>query len=350
MLEGSCPREVFERNMTALLLLVCPGPSPCHLSRGGGVDLTSSNSLFFRCFSGAGDQICGVEEGTSGLRRVRLAPDLSWVAPEPRDFASDFSTDSSNAWNEIEDLDEGIEGSWVVQIPGPGRRICSSYSSTRFPMYEFAFREAGFRLPFTGFQTGVFTWLNLAPSQLHPNALAFMRAFEIVCRYLDIGATLSLFFRIFHLQRQMVGDKCAWVSFKQSGKLFRPYLDSVRDFKKRFYVIKLVTREAEDTLFERTVVVNEEGKEVERIWAKFPLEWDKKHYERGPDFYSVKPEKMERDDQLSYERLENFVKSFRPAICVDREGNVLLDSSGEIEIARRYIHTKALLDCESRST
>jgi hypothetical protein len=41
------------------------------------------------------------------------------------------------------------------------------------------------------------------------------------------------------------------------------------------------------------------------------------------------------------------VKSFRPAICVDREGNVLLDSSGEIEIARRYINTKALLDCES---
>ena len=99
-------------------------------------------------------------------------------------------------------------------------------------------------------------------------------------------------------------------------------------------MIKPVTREAEDTLFERTVVVNEEGKEVERIWAKFPLEWDKKHYDRGPDFCSVKPEKLDRDDQLSYERLENFVKSFRPTICVDREGNVLLDSSGEIEIAR----------------
>ena len=51
-------------------------------------------------------------------------------------------------------------------------------------MYEFVFEEVGMRFPFNDFQVGVFQWLQLAPSQLHPNALAFMRPFELVCQYL----------------------------------------------------------------------------------------------------------------------------------------------------------------------
>ena len=37
---------------------------------------------------------------------------------------------------------------------------------------------------------------DLAPSQLHPNTLAFMRAFELVCRYLDIGQAVPAISRI----------------------------------------------------------------------------------------------------------------------------------------------------------
>ena len=59
----------------------------------------------------------------------------------------------------------------------------------------------------------------------------------------------------------------------------------------------------------------------------------------------MKHEKLDLQDHLSYEKLENYVKGFRSAISVDREGNVLLDAHREIEIARRYINTKALLDC-----
>ena len=83
------------------------------------------------------------------------------------------------------------------------------------------------RFPFNDFQVGVSQWLQLAPSQLHPNALAFMQAFELVCQYLQIGPMLPLFFCIFHLQRQSIGGGKTWVSFKQVGKLFRPYLEFV---------------------------------------------------------------------------------------------------------------------------
>jgi hypothetical protein len=48
-------------------------------------------------------------------------------------------------------------------------------------MYEYAFKELGLLLPFSELAMGVFGHLKLVPSQLNPNSLAFLRAFELVC-------------------------------------------------------------------------------------------------------------------------------------------------------------------------
>lgn len=101
-------------------------------------------------------------------------------------------------------------------------------------MYEFVFKEVGLRLPFTQLQKDVFRWLQLAPSQLHPNAIAFLREFEIVCAFLEVDPSLPLFIRVFHLQRLRDRDRFNWVSFKQPKKLFAIYQDSVQHFKNRF--------------------------------------------------------------------------------------------------------------------
>ena len=61
-------------------------------------------------------------------------------------------------------------------------------------MFDIWFMELGYRLPFTDLQVVVFDHLHLAPSQLHPNAIVFIRAFEIVCEYLEIGSTIPYFF------------------------------------------------------------------------------------------------------------------------------------------------------------
>ncbi|MCI57434.1 hypothetical protein A2U01_0078685, partial [Trifolium medium] len=74
--------------------------------------------------------------------------------------------------------------------------------------------------------------MNLAPSQLHPNLMAFLRAFELVCQYLEVEPIVPLFFRVFKLQRQPSRDgRHGWVSLKQQVKLFKMFVDSVRHFK-----------------------------------------------------------------------------------------------------------------------
>ncbi|MCI83111.1 hypothetical protein A2U01_0104386, partial [Trifolium medium] len=73
----------------------------------------------------------------------------------------------------VEDRAEGQEKNWDVFCPIVGKRVCSEFSDDRFTMYEFAFKDLGFRLPFSDLAAGVFGWLKLALSQLHPNSLAF---------------------------------------------------------------------------------------------------------------------------------------------------------------------------------
>ncbi|MCI85158.1 hypothetical protein A2U01_0106437, partial [Trifolium medium] len=59
---------------------------------------------------------------------------------------------------------------WEVHCPQPTQRICSKFPEEGFGMYEFVFKDLRLRLPFSGFASGVFGWMNLAPSQLHPNS------------------------------------------------------------------------------------------------------------------------------------------------------------------------------------
>ena len=127
-------------------------------------------------------------------------PLLEWVGAEPRGIASVYSRRSRRAYTILEAGHDqpGFQKNFVVTRPSFTARICSVFPEYSFPMYEIAFKDLGLQLPFSDFQVGVFSHLGLAPSQLHPNSLAFIRAFELTCRFLRIGATIPLFFRVFH--------------------------------------------------------------------------------------------------------------------------------------------------------
>ena len=147
-------------------------------------------------------------------------------------------------------------------------------------MYEIVFWVMGPRLPFSDFEVTVFRHLRVAPSQLYPNDIAFMRVFKIVCDYLKIWANIPLFFYCCHLQRSKVDDKRGWVALKKGNKKwFKAYLEFVRHFKDMYILVQPSSSKAMLNVF-RTVPaknedgtprLNELGDPVVKIVYKFPF-------------------------------------------------------------------------------
>lgn len=108
-----------------------------------------------------------------------------------------------------------------------------------------------------------------------------MRASEIVCVYLEVEPSIPLFLFVFHLHRLRDADgKFSWVSFKHPKKLFAIYPDSIMHFKERFFIVKPLTQEVDDHLFE--IVNYMEDREQKRgPSARFPLEWKYDNFQWG---------------------------------------------------------------------
>lgn len=73
----------------------------------------------------------------------------------------------------IIDPSEG-PGNWVVYQPTLGEWICLCYPQNLFSMYEYVFREMGLQFPYSDSHISVFNWVDMAPSQLHPNTISFI--------------------------------------------------------------------------------------------------------------------------------------------------------------------------------
>ncbi|KAI5407378.1 hypothetical protein KIW84_053579 [Lathyrus oleraceus] len=269
--------------------------------------------------------------------------DFSWVADEPLEEESDFCDEAITAHAMVETISREDPPNWYCCAPKEEDRICHHFPGKQFTMYEFAFREAGIRLPFNSFQMSIFKWLRLAPSQLHPNALAFMRAFELVCQFLGIGCTRALFFHVFHLQRSGSHGRHSWVSFKQPVRLFKTYEDSVRHFKSRWYVVMPITRAALHSLY----YYQREPNGEETLMSKIPLRWQRDHFDLSTAHYRVKYAMLGEEDRLAYKKLVDYVQSFSLAFWANRQGVPYLDEAGELITETRYINTKALLECDT---
>ncbi|GAU47136.1 hypothetical protein TSUD_379140 [Trifolium subterraneum] len=286
----------------------------------GGFDLTVEFT-FLHCFSGTSME--DIEEPIEIHRLVDTITDekLAWVAPEPRGVASAIAQGDPSVCSIVEDKGEGDPENWEVHVPEEGKRVCSEFSEGGFAMYEFAFKDLKFRLPFSDFVVGVFERLRLAPSQLHPNSLAFIRAFELLCDYLEVEPTLHLFFRIFKIQRQTVRGRQGWVSLKHhQAKIFRMFVDSVWGFKERYFVVKSVSPEA------------------------------KKHFALPTDAYLVRDELISPAERAGYERIRTYVAGFQPVRFMTKAGVPAKDVFGNPRVEPRFVNTKSLLECTSRDT
>ena len=132
------------------------------------------------------------------------------------------------------------------------------------------------------------------------------------------------------------------------------YMDSVRRFKDKWYVVRPVTDAALNSLFEEEEPVSDEdgeamlgddGNPVLGRRAKVPVHWMSRHYEHGTGYYHTAAGDMCSEDEQAYGALCRFVDSFHPARWVTREGDDILDKDGYPTFESRPIDTKALVEC-----
>ena len=127
-----------------------------------------------------------------------------------------------------------------IRIPPRGMPICADDRATNGVPFTFVysaiFKRLKLRLPFTFFEKELMMELNVAPCQLHPNAWAFIRAFQILCSYFGHNASVDVFLYFFEAKNP--GDR-SWVSLNGvAGRvLLGLYQQSFKDWKGRFYMI-----------------------------------------------------------------------------------------------------------------
>jgi len=105
-----------------------------------------------------------------------------------------------------------------------------------FFMYSTIFKRVKFCLPLTGFERVLLTEVNVAPTQLHPNIWAFVRAFIILCNHFGYTPSVDVFLYFFEAKNP---GKRLWLTFKGvAGKvLLTLFQESYKGFRKKFFKV-----------------------------------------------------------------------------------------------------------------
>ena len=104
------------------------------------------------------------------------------------------------------------------------------------------FKRTALRLPFSGFERELLTEINVAPTQLHPNSWAFIRAFEILSGYLGLLPSVDIFLHFFEVKKQ---GKSLWVSFSGvTGRIILTlFQNSYKGWKGKFFRVCCTKRD-----------------------------------------------------------------------------------------------------------
>ncbi|RDX96691.1 hypothetical protein CR513_20620, partial [Mucuna pruriens] len=164
----------------------------------------------------------------------------AWVDPEVKKMSS-LLTRSSALLGMAKAICQ--RGPWFVCVSPcrPGESVSTALPAEGKPyfyLYDTLHSKLGIKLPFSHFERAVLQVLNVAPTQLHPNGWAFVRAFELLYEDLGKAPTLGVFFWFYTVKKV---DKVGWTSLcsRPKCKLFKPFLASYKKFKSRFFKVTL---------------------------------------------------------------------------------------------------------------
>ncbi|MED6169334.1 hypothetical protein PIB30_020467 [Stylosanthes scabra] len=110
-----------------------------------------------------------------------------------------------------------------------------------FWVNEVMFTEFGVRVPFTDFQQRLLNRACIAPSQLHSNAWASIRCFELVTSFLELPQEPEVFLCLFKFYSSNTSKKTrkGYMSVRptKNRKIFGLYEDSFHGFKGWYFKI-----------------------------------------------------------------------------------------------------------------
>ncbi|GAU31606.1 hypothetical protein TSUD_30680 [Trifolium subterraneum] len=176
-----------------------------------------------------------------------------------------------------------------------------------FPMYQIVFEHMGLRLPFSDLEVAIFN----------------------------------------HLE----------VSLKQHRKLFDIFEESLRNFKDEYFVVRPMAVEGWKAILVRgpkwdddgNVVFGDDAEPIEVDCERFPFCWSTKHYSQEAKSFTFKRGALSKEESADLKLLEDFVDSFPPNLWEDREGNPICDEEGHQLSSKKFVNTKALLRCATKT-
>ncbi|MED6191449.1 hypothetical protein PIB30_000549 [Stylosanthes scabra] len=183
-----------------------------------------------------------------------------------------------------------------------------------FFMYTTVFLDIGVKFPFSEFECGVLSQLKCATTQIHPNAWAFMRGFEILMEYIGAKPLLEVFFSFFQAKGVRKGGLVTLNSV-QGKTLFGLYKQSYKDFKEMFV----------------KVICDEE---------QFPFYLDEYGLERFPLYWYSEPVQILGMSKVSRESLE-VIEFLENHVCTKEilSLNLVFKWDKEREYVERYLET-----------
>lgn len=135
------------------------------------------------------------ESSSSGFMDIVMEMIGSFIDQEILSYDHNTIDDSdiSKLWSNKKISSIKNEEDVVLEPCVDGERVCITWpkgvSVEYFYFYSGVIEDFKIRIPFIDFESNLFKTLNNTPSQLRPNGLGFIKAFEIVCEAMNITPT-----------------------------------------------------------------------------------------------------------------------------------------------------------------
>jgi hypothetical protein len=137
---------------------------------------------------------------------------------------------SRNFDEEVVVLEPVREGEYVTSTHTTGPPF--------FYMYTHFIKDFNLYFPFTSFQASMLRALNIAPTQLHPNSWAFIKAFELICFGLDIYEPSVAVFFSFYPVKKLFPNSTVSLSSQPNRGLFGLYSSHYKNYKDTFVRVR----------------------------------------------------------------------------------------------------------------